>query len=67
VGSVLDAGESGHWRVNLDRPLTEVLSSDSLGRLGAVMAVDELGVLRGVVTIEQVQRALRSALGSGPA
>ena len=67
VGSVLDAGETGHWRVNLDRPLTEVLSSDSLGRLGAVMAVDELGVLRGVVTIEQVQRALRSALGSGPA
>jgi Zn-dependent protease len=67
VGSVLDAGESGTWRVNLDRPLTEVLSSESLGRLGAVMAVDELGVLRGVVTIEQVQRALRSTLGSGPA
>lgn len=67
VGSVLDAGDSGTWRVNLDRPLTEVLSSDSLGRLGAVMAVDDLGVLRGVVTIEQVQRALRSALGPGPA
>jgi Zn-dependent protease len=67
VGSVLDAGDSGTWRVNLDRPLTEVLSSDSLGRLGAVMAVDDLGVLKGVVTIEQVQRALRSALGSGSA
>jgi Zn-dependent protease len=67
VGSVLDDGETGGWHVNLDRPLTEVLSSDSLGRLGAVMAVDELGVLRGVVTIEQVQRALHSALGSGPA
>ncbi len=67
VGSVLDDRESGHWRVNLDRPLTEVLSSDSLGRLGAVMAVDDLGVLRGVVTIEQVQRALRTTLGSGPA
>jgi Zn-dependent protease len=66
VGSVLDAGESGNWRVNLDRPLTELLSSESLGRLGAVMAVDDLGVLRGVVTIEQVQRALRSALGSEP-
>jgi Zn-dependent protease len=67
VGSVLDAAEPGTWRVELDRPLTEVLSSDSLGRLGAVMAVDDLGVLRGVVTIEQVQRALRSTLGSGPA
>jgi hypothetical protein len=64
---VLDAAEAGSWRVSLDRPLTEVLSSDSLGRHGAVMAVDELGVLRGVVTIEQVQRALRSALGSGQA
>jgi hypothetical protein len=31
------------------------------------MAVDDLGVLKGVVTIEQVQRALRSALGSGSA
>jgi predicted transcriptional regulator len=67
VGSVLDAGETGNWRVNLERPLTELLSSDSLGRLGAVMAVDDLGVLRGVVTVEQVQRALRSALGSGSA
>ena len=67
VGSMLDSGESGTWRVNLDRPLTEVLSSDSLGRLGAVMAVDDLGVLRGVVTLAQVQRALRSALGPGPA
>jgi hypothetical protein len=64
VGSVLDSGETGNWRVNLDLPLTEVLSSESLGRLGAVMAVDDLGVLRGVVTIEQVQRALRSALGT---
>lgn len=67
VGSVLEDRGPANWRVNLDRPLTEVLSSDSLGRLGAVMAVDDLGVLRGVVTIEQVQRALRSALGSGPA
>jgi Zn-dependent protease len=67
VGSVLDAGEPDNCHVKLDRPLTEVLSSESLGRLGAVMAVDELGVLRGVVTIEQVQRALRSTLGSGAA
>lgn len=67
VGSVLDDREPGNWGVNLDLPLTEVLSSDSLGRLGAVMAVDDLGVLRGVVTIEQIQRALRSALGPGPA
>ncbi len=65
VGGVLEAGGAGSWRVDVDRPLTEVLSSESLGRLGALMAVDELGVLRGVLTIEQVHRALRTALGTG--
>ncbi|MDQ6816511.1 MAG: CBS domain-containing protein, partial [Actinomycetota bacterium] len=63
VGSVLEAGEAGSWRVDEDRPLTEVLASESLGRLGAVMAVDGDGVLRGVLTIEQVQRALQAAFG----
>ena len=65
VGSALDAGGAGSWRVGVDRPLTEVLSSESLGRLGALMAVDDLGVLRGVVTIEQVRRALQSAFTAG--
>jgi hypothetical protein len=65
VGSALDAGETGSWRVGVDRPLTEVLSSESLGRLGALMAVDDLGVLRGVITIEQVRRALQSAFTAG--
>jgi len=65
VGSGLEAGEAGSWRVGIDRPLTEVLSSESLGRLGALMAVDDLGVLRGVITIEQVRRALQSALTPG--
>ncbi len=64
VGGVLEAGEASSWRVREDRPLTEVLSSESLGRLGALMAVDGEGVLRGVVTIEQVRRALQSAVGS---
>jgi len=67
VGAVLEAEEAGNWRVDQDRPLTEVLSSESLGRLGALMAVDGEGVLRGVVTIEQVRRALQSAFGSSTA
>jgi Zn-dependent protease len=67
VGAVLEAEEAGSWRVNQDRPLTEVLGSESLGRLGALMAVDGEGVLRGVVTIEQVRRALQSAFGSSAA
>ena len=50
--------------MNEDRPIAELLSSEPLGRLGALMAVDGEGVLRGVVTVEQVRRALQSALGS---
>jgi Zn-dependent protease len=64
VGAMVEPEESASWRVNEDRPLTELLSMESLGRLGALMAVDGEGVLRGVITIEQVRRALRSALGS---
>jgi Zn-dependent protease len=64
VGAVLETAEALSWRVDEDRPITELLSSESLGRLGALMAVDGEGVLRGVVTVEQVRRALQSAFGS---
>jgi Zn-dependent protease len=45
--------------VSLDAPLESLLSSEGLRVLGAIMAVDRDGVLRGVVTIDQVRRALR--------
>jgi Zn-dependent protease/CBS domain-containing protein len=64
VGSVLEAEDAGSCRVGEDRPITELLSSESLGRLGALMAVDSEGVLRGVVTLGQVRRALQSSFGS---
>ncbi len=67
AGAVLESEEGGSWRVGEDRPLTEVLGSEGLGRLGAVMAVDREGVLQGVVTVEQVRRALQTALGTGAA
>lgn len=66
MGSVLEP-DAVNWRVREDRPISEVLSSESLGQLGAVMAVDADGVLRGVVTVEQVRRALRTAFGGSPA
>lgn len=66
MGSVLEPNAAS-WRVQEDCPISEVLSSESLGQLGAVMAVDADGVLRGVVTVEQVRRALRSAFGSSVA
>jgi Zn-dependent protease len=49
-------------RVRDDAPLEVLLGSESLRRVGALMAVDAEGRLRGVVTVEQVTRALRSRL-----
>jgi Zn-dependent protease len=63
IEAVLEPEQEGGWRVREDRPITELLSSEPLGRLGALMAVDGEGVLRGVVTIEQVRRALQAAFG----
>jgi Zn-dependent protease len=63
VEAVLEPEQDAGWRVNQDRPLTELLASDALGRLGALMAVDGEGVLKGVVTLEQVRRALQAAFG----
>jgi Zn-dependent protease len=45
--------------VPLDAPLESLLTSEGLQALGAIMAVDGEGILRGVVTIDQVRRALR--------
>ena len=67
MGALLESGEASSWRVQEDRPITELLASDSLRRLGALMAVDGEGVLRGVVTAEQVRRALQSAFGGSMA
>jgi Zn-dependent protease len=59
VASILES-EDGGSRVSEDRPLTELLTSSALGRLGGVVAVDGDGVVRGVVTLDQVKRALIS-------
>ncbi|MGN6870661.1 MAG: site-2 protease family protein [Solirubrobacteraceae bacterium] len=64
VEAVLEPEQEGGSSVREDRPITELLSSESLGRLGALMAVDGEGVLCGVVTIEQVRRALQAAFGT---
>ena len=62
VASVMarDDGDSG-LRVRLEDPLETLLGREGLGRLGAIMAVDGEGVLRGIVTVDRVRRALRPA------
>jgi Zn-dependent protease len=52
----------GGLRAGLEDPLEALLSHEGLGRLGAVMAVDGDGVLRGIVTVDAVRRALQGAL-----
>src|SRR5690606_15322900 len=49
-----------------DTPLDALLSNQNLRRHGALMAIDAEGRLSGVITIEQVGRALRDA-NSSPA
>jgi Zn-dependent protease len=60
---VVPAGEEG--QVAADAPLEALLASEPLRRFGALMAVDGEGRLRGVVTLEQVSRALRAHAAAG--
>ena len=62
TASVMARDDGGDGlRAQLEDPLEALLSHEGLGRLGAVMAVDGDGVLRGIVTIDAVRRALRGA------
>jgi Zn-dependent protease len=62
VGELVEAAEADRWRVAADSPLEALLGDEGLRDHGALMAVDSDGVLRGVVTIEQVRRALTAVL-----
>jgi hypothetical protein len=54
-----DAGEGeSRMRVPPDAPLEVLLGLEGLVRLGAIMAVDADGRLRGIVTADAVNRAL---------
>ncbi len=59
VDEVVSRDAAGSLRVRTDAPLEVLLGSEGLRTLGALMAVDSEGVLRGVVTLEQVRRALQ--------
>jgi Zn-dependent protease len=59
VGDALVPESRSQFGVGVDEPLDALLGSEALQQLGAIMAVDGEGVLRGVVTVEQVMRALQ--------
>jgi Zn-dependent protease len=62
VSDVLER-DDGTFQVRDDAPLDTLLANRSLRRFGAVFAVDAEGRLSGVITAEQVGRALRDAAG----
>jgi Zn-dependent protease len=66
VGDVLEADAAGTLQVQADAPLDSLLGNDALRRLGALAAVDPDGRLRGIVTAEQIGRALRDAMTEPP-
>ena len=49
------------FSVGVDESLESLLGSQGLAALGALMAIDRDGVLRGVVTVERVKRALQGS------
>jgi Zn-dependent protease len=64
VHALLD--RSDEWRIEPEQPLGTLLASEPLRRLGALLAVDGEGVLRGVVTLGQARRAIAAAVDPAP-
>jgi CBS domain-containing protein len=60
VAELIDPDHAA-MHVSIDDPLDSLLGNQNLRHFGALMAVDGDGRLRGVVTAEQVGRALRDA------
>jgi Zn-dependent protease len=56
-------GDRMDWIIRTDQQLEDLLAQPSLSGLGAVFALDREDFLRGVVTIEQVRRAITPAPG----
>jgi len=65
VGDIL-ARDAGTVTVPEDTPLESLLGNDSLRRLGALVATDAEGRLRGVITVDAIGRALRDPVGATP-
>lgn len=61
VADVVEEEETGELRIRVDAPLEDVLGNSALRRVGALAAVDAAGQLKGILTLDQVGRALQHA------
>lgn len=62
VAEVAETEDADGWRVDCDRSLETLLGDERLRERRALMVVDQDGILRGVVTVERVGRAVAAAL-----
>lgn len=53
--------DPGSFKIDQEAPLETLLQAEGLAQLGALMAVDADGILRGIITADQIRRALRPA------
>ena len=66
VAELMEREGCDGWQIDEDRTLRELLEADGLRTLGAIMAVDRAGVLRGVVTVGRLRRAVQAAVATRP-
>jgi Zn-dependent protease len=62
VAELTEADDTAGLQVDEGAPLETILANRQLRKLGALMAVDSDGRLRGVITLDQVGRAVKGAL-----
>lgn len=65
VAALIGSAAAAEGLVRDDTPLESLLGNEELRRLGGLVAVDADGRVSGVITADQVGRALRDALTSG--
>jgi predicted transcriptional regulator len=63
VHELMEPDRDERWRIREDQSLRALLDAEGLRTLGAIMVLDGEGMLRGVVTVGRLRRALRVALG----
>lgn len=59
VAEFLTADKDGALQIRDDASLESALSNENLRRLGGLVAVDDEGRLRGVITVDRIGRAVR--------
>jgi len=62
VGTIIDHDEAADVQISENRPLTDALTVEALVRLGALVVVDPDGLLKGVVTLDQVRRVVQTVM-----